>query len=177
MYFWKCLLGNVLERDPSFCFLSRSFFILHLYWSFFFVRCSSPSFFNRSLLPLLHSAFPLRPLSLASSSPSFLTHSPSKPTVSFIVFHRLSYLTFSSLSFFRIVSFPLLRRVSFFLFCASTFVYIFLLSWFTGMPYHIILSLSILLLSLLVFPFSFSFLRFPSSSSSSLVSRFPLFPL
>lgn len=158
-------MGNALERDPSFCFLSRSFIILHLYWSFFFVRCSSPSFFNRSLLPLLHSAFPLRPLSLAPSSRSFLTHS------------HLSSLTFSSLSFFRIVSFPLLRRVSFFLFCASTFVYIFLLSWFTGIPYHIILSLSILLLSLLVFPFSFPFLRFPSSSSSSLVSCFPLFPL
>lgn len=105
MYFWKCLLGNVLERDPSFCFLSRSFFILHLYWSFFFVRCSFPSFFNRSLLPLLHSAFPLRPLSLAPSSRSFLTHSPSKPTVSFIVFHislfplSLSFVSFHFLCF------------------------------------------------------------------------------
>lgn len=171
--FLEVLIGKCTRKRPE-LLLSISL-LLH-----------SPSFLVLFLRPLF---FSLLLQSLSASPPSFRIPSSSSFTRSLLallphslsiethsVFHRLSYLTFSSLSFFRIVSFPLLRRVSFFLFCASTFVYIFLLSWFTGMPYHIILSLSILL-SLLVFPFSFSFLRFPSSSSSSLVSCFPLFPL
>lgn len=163
--FLEVLIGKCTRKRPE-LLLSISL-LLH-----------SPSFLVLFLRPLF---FSLLLQSLSASPPSFRIPSSSSFTRSFLALlpHSLtSFIShfFLSLSFFRIVSFPLLRRVSFFLFCASTFVYIFLLSWFTGMPYHIILSLSILL-SLLVFPFSFSFLRFPSSSSSSLVSCFPLFPL
>lgn len=161
--FLEVLIGKCTRKRPE-LLLSISL-LLH-----------SPSLLVLFLRPLF---FSLLLQSLSASPPSFRIPSSSSFTRSFLALlpHSLTSFTFSSLSFFRIVSFPLLRRVSFFLFCASTFVYIFLLSWFTGMPYHIILSLSILLLSFLVFHFSFSFLRFPSSSSSSLVSCFPLFPL
>lgn len=168
--FLEVLIGKCTRKRPE-LLLSISL-LLH-----------SPSLLVLFLRPLF---FSLLLQSLSASPPSFRIPSSSSFTRSFLallphslsiethsVFHRLSYLTFSSLSFFRIVSFPLLRRVSFFLFCASTFVYIFLLSWFTGMPYHIILSLSILLLSglsffLLLSPFSLLLFLFPRLSLPSL---------